>query len=265
MISTSAIYNKRLFVITKKGRLRKHGRIRSAVFYPGKKKLAGFMVKRPDFLWMVKRRDRFIAADSLSIDDEGQYYAELDNQQAWDRGAEKRLDIDLDECIIWEGMDVKTTSGDVVGTVSEIIVADDYAIESMRISDGGMVNQALLGQADIKAADIRGYMDDCIVINIDKRDAEVAGGLAGKAGEAWAKSTHAVTVAEEDATNAAVAAIEKSGEAAGKAAAKAKAKIDEVKPKDMSAEAAGKAAGKHLKKVGGMFGAFKEEFDKASK
>ena len=268
-LSIAKTYNKRLYGRNKKGRVRKHGNLRAAVFHPSKPQLVGFVVKRPDFLLMIKRKNRFIAFDCLTIDDEGNHIADLTNADAWDRAACRRLGIDYDSCVIWEDMPVRTQDGEEVGTVADVAVDYDTGkVISLSISEGS-INRALLGSADIAVKDIRGYKDGAIVVSVSADEVKINGGVAAKAGEAWAKGSHTVSQAEEAATEKAVEAIDKGGEAAGKAVAKvasaAKAKAAEVAPEGLTAESAGKAAGKHLKAVGGMFGEFKKEFDKANK
>lgn len=52
----------------KKGK-RKIGKVFHTVFDPQKPYVVGFIVKRPDLLWMFKRKDKFIAFDATEIVD----------------------------------------------------------------------------------------------------------------------------------------------------------------------------------------------------
>ena len=63
MITTTQIGKKRVYLRNKKGRLKKFGKIRAVVFHPSKPQAIGAVIKRPDFLLMFKRKERFVALD----------------------------------------------------------------------------------------------------------------------------------------------------------------------------------------------------------
>ncbi len=60
---------------------------------------------------MIERPDRFVALDAIGVY-EGAIAVD-DAKDTYDAAAAKRLDINLDDCIIWVGMDVRTESGNV--------------------------------------------------------------------------------------------------------------------------------------------------------
>ena len=97
---------------------KKLGKIHFPVFTPGGTRVVGFMVRQSDIAGMIERPDRFVALDAIGVY-EGAIAVD-DVKDTYDAAAAKRLDINLDDCIIWVGMDVRTESGDVVGYCSDV-------------------------------------------------------------------------------------------------------------------------------------------------
>ena len=97
---------------------KKLGKIHFPVFTPGGTRVVGFMVRQSDIAGMIERPDRFVALDAIGVY-EGAIAVD-DVRDTYDAAAAKRLDINLDDCIIWVGMDVRTESGDVVGYCSDV-------------------------------------------------------------------------------------------------------------------------------------------------
>ena len=64
------------------------------------------MIKRPDALLMVKRKERFAAIDRIESVEGG--VCVVDAADSWDAEACKRLGVDYDSCVIWEYMPVRT-------------------------------------------------------------------------------------------------------------------------------------------------------------
>ena len=98
---------------------KKLGKIHFPVFTPGGTRVVGFMVRQSDIAGMIERPDRFVALDAIGVY-EGAIAVD-DVKGTYDTAAAKRLDINLDDCIIWVGMDVRTESGDVVGYCLSLI------------------------------------------------------------------------------------------------------------------------------------------------
>ncbi len=323
MFETKTAHKLKVYIRTKKGRVRKFGRVRNVIFHPSKPQAVGITVKRPDLLLMIKRKDRFAAIDKLSVMEDGNLLADITDAETWDKAACKRMGIDFDQCIIWDNMNVRNIEGVELGAISNITMDDDYRIASVDISSGG-VERSLLGSADISAEFLKGYDPDAqaIVADIQPEQVVVSGGVAGKAGEAWAMGKHRVSESQEEISDKAAqniedtavaageaigkvrdkvkdsAAAQKAGEAASKAgdavndgayklgraigklrdgdadelvedtAASMKSKAEAAKKEadeDADFDAAAKKVGEQLRKTKGMFSAFKEEFDKASK
>ena len=331
MLETKNLHRLKVYVTTKKGRVKKYGKVHSLVFHPSKPLAVGLMVKRPDAAMMVQRKDRFVSLDRVGFTEEGDVLVALEDSSAWDRDAAKRLGVDLDLCIIWDGMPVRNLEGRELGIISNIVLGDDLRIASVDVSSGD-VNRLILGSADISIGQLRGYdpAQQAIVADVQPGDVEASGGVAAKAGEAWAKGTHKVSQGQQAASARAAENIEETAYAAGEAIGaikdKASAKAEELQLKEKGAELGSKAGeainsgayklgqaigslrakgaddegeapaaqpkpaaetaarpgpapqdgcsiadsaasalGGQLRKTKGMFRAFKEEFDKASK
>ena len=84
---------------------KKLGKIHFPVFTPGGTRVVGFMVRQSDIAGMIERPDRFVALDAIGVY-EGAVAVD-DVKGTYDAAAAKRLDINLDDCIIWVGMDVR--------------------------------------------------------------------------------------------------------------------------------------------------------------
>ena len=105
------------------------------------------------------------------------------------------------------------------------------AVQDFLIGDGGMA-ESLVGFVQVPASMLVGYEKGCMIVTPEAANQGLTGGLAGKAGEATARAK---------------AEGAKAAEKAGKAVDKGS-----------------RALGKQLGRTKGMFGAFVEEFKKAS-
>lgn len=92
---------------------KKLGRVHFPVFTPNGTRVVGFMIKLPDIVGMVKQPDKFVPLDALEMY-EG-VPCVVDTKENFDAPAAKRLGIDLDRCLIWTGMDVRTNRASRLG------------------------------------------------------------------------------------------------------------------------------------------------------
>lgn len=237
------------------------GKIRYFVFHPSEKKVIGFIVKRPDFLWMFKRSNMFVSIDGYDMVD-GRMLIRLESE-ATDAKAYKALGVNPDKCIMWVGLPMMTEDGSSYGFVHNVIFNRiTGAIQSVE-ADSGATAKALLGKRDIPADLILGFrkgagvaLSDpaagayenespelgCILVSDEVKVMETEGGLAEKAGQATA-------VVADKASKATAKVSDKAGEVAKK--------TGEVVNKGAY------ATGKQISKTKGMFSAFKEEYNKA--
>ena len=266
---TSQIYGKQAFKAkkTRKGEIehKKIGKIHLVVFSPDGKTVLGYLVKRPDLALMIKREDVFVAFDSLAPYEKGYV---ITGEAATDDAARKRLDVDWDHCLLWNGMDAKTTKGKVLGFVGNISYdAATGRVEAFHIGDGNVAS-SLVGAIKIPVEMYVGYKDGCLLLKPEAADVQPSGGLAAKAGESYARAKMNASEAGHKAAAKAGEAVQEGSYNLGKTIGKAK-KTATKKAKEATGSVDGKsvakAAGQHMSKVGGMFKAFKDEFDEASK
>ena len=216
-----------------KGTFKRMGRVHLTVFSPDGHRVVGFLVSPPDIAGMVKREDVFVALDSIAPCDGGVRVTR--DKESFDDAARERLGLDWDSCIIWTGMDAKTSDGKVLGYVGDATFnTKTGVVEDFLVGDGG-VAQSLVGSLKIPASMLRGYERGFMVVAPEAAHQALTGGAAGRAGESVAK-------AKIEGKKAAA----KAGKAAGEAVDKGS-----------------RALGKQIGKTRGMFSSFMDEFKKA--
>ena len=209
------------------------GKVHNTVFTPDGCRVAGFLVMRPDVAGMVKRADTFVALDVLAPCDGG--VRVTNTEGAFDGDACARLGLDWDRCLIWAGMDAKTTDGKVLGYVNDAVFNSRTGeVETFLVGDGGVAQQ-LVGSVTIPRELLRGYDNGFMLVAPEAAHQELTGGMAGKAGESYARAKHEGRKAAE-----------KAGRAAGEAV-----------------DAGSRALGRQLGRTKGMFSSFMDEFKKA--
>lgn len=215
------------------GTFERLGKVHQAVFSPDGRRVVGFLVARPDVAGMIKRDDVFLALDALAPCDGGVRVTRGD--ESFDDAARARLGLDWDACLIWAGMDARTTDGKDLGYVNDASFnTKTGAVECFMVGDGG-VAQSLVGSLQIPAEMLRGYDRGYMMVAPEAARQELSGGVAGKAGESYARAKH-------EGKKAAA----KAGHAAGEAVDKGS-----------------KALGRQLGRTRGMFSSFMDEFKKA--
>lgn len=237
------------------------GKIRSFVFHPSEKKIVGFIVKRPDFLWMFRRKDLFVSINGYDMID-GRVVIR-GSSDATGASAYRALGVNPDQCIMWVGLPLMTEEGQSFGVVGNVIFNQiTGTIKSIESSSGATAN-ALLGKRDIPAKLIRGFrqgmgvalsasdqkVDEeaepilgAILVSDEVRELEVEGGVAEKAGKATALAADKVSKVGAKVSEKASKAAKVTGEIVNKGAYE---------------------TGKQLGKTKGMFSSFKEEYNKA--
>ena len=237
------------------------GKVRRFVFHPKEKRVVGFVVKRPDLLWMFRRKDLFVAVNGYEIED-GRIVVSND-PAATNRAACKELGVDWDACVLWVGLPVMTEDGDTLGVVGSVAFDRRTGAIASVTTDSGATANALLGKREIPANLVKGFkrgmgaalaqtgeegeeseevVFGAILVADEARDIAVEGGLAEKAGEATAVVVDKAHTAVDKAKPVASAAAKKTGEVVNKGAY---------------------ATGKQIAATKGMFSGFKEEYDKA--
>lgn len=257
-------------------RKKRIGKVRHFIFHPSEKRCIGFTVKRPDAALMFHRKDLFVALDGFHIDED--QIVVHDDGAATDRGAIKALGVNWDRCVIWVGMPAMTRAGDMLGYIDAVTFdCDTGAVISLTIENGATSN-AILGKRTIPANLVKGFrrgqgvslapMGDysgeeeesltergAVLVADEALDIQTEGGVAAAAGKATAIATDKVKKGADRARSVAAEQAEKAKPTAQRV----------VKRTGEAVDAGSFALGKQLGRASGMFSAFKEEFDKASK
>ena len=150
---------------------KKLGKIHFPVFTPGGTRVVGFMVRQSDIAGMIERPDRFVALDAIGVY-EGAIAVD-DVKDTYDAAAAKRLDINLDDCIIWVGMDVRTESGDVVGYCSDVEFKPRSGIVQAFYVTAGAASSVLVGDTQVPPTMLRGYENGAMIVSDVKKGAKV--------------------------------------------------------------------------------------------
>ena len=210
----------------------KLGKVHNAVFSPDGKRVVGLMIKRPDVAGMIKREDAFLALDSFRRED-AKTLVVTRAEDGLDVAARKRLALDWDSCIMWSGMDARTVAGKSLGFVSNAEFDEKTGrVTRFLTNDGGMA-QALIGSFVITPDMVRGYANGCMVIDPGSKNVELDGGLAGAAGEGYARAKAKGAEVGKKAAAVAGEAVDKGSFALGRALGKAKRAIaDATAPED---------------------------------
>ena len=239
MLSINDLYGRKVYVPKKAKKkkdvepdeikLKKLGKVHMAVFSPDGREVVGFLVTRPDVVGMVKRADAFLAWDSFRVLDDGTLCLTREDD-GLDDAARKRLGVDWDSCVMWEGMDAKTASGKKLGYVSNAdFDAKTGRVGSFYVGDGG-VARALVGTFQIPASMVKGYSNGCMIV--DDAAANIELGAAAKAGEGFAKAKAKGSEAAHKAGKAAGEAVDKGSYAFGRMLGKAKRAIEDATADD---------------------------------
>lgn len=246
----------------KKG-TRRIGKVRRFVFHPKEKRVIGFMVKRPDLLWMFRRKDMFVAIDGYDVVD-GRLVVNLEPAATDYRATCKALGVKWDDCVLWVGLPVMTEDGGNLGIVGTVAFDDRTGAIEYLITDSGATANALLGRREIPAGLVKGFRRG-MGAALAQAGAEVLDGDEAVLGAIMVDNQ-----AKELATEGGLA--EKAGEATAVVADKAQTAIDKAKPvvsnaAKVTGEAVNKGAyatGKQIAATKGMFSGFKEQYNKES-
>ena len=273
LVSTKKLFGMKV-VSGKKGK--RIGKVRRFVFHPTQRRCIGILVKRPDAALMFHRKDLFVSLAGCEVRD-GELVVK-DGPNATDAGAVKALGVDWDACVIWVGMPVMTESGDFLGFVESVKFDGATGEVDSLTTENGAANDAVLGRRTVPAGMVRGFRrgkgialapvgdyhgedDDqasergAILVFDEVAGIAAEGGVAAAAGKATAVVTNKAKQGMAK-TKAVVA------EQAGRARPVAQRAAEKT---GKAVEAGAFAAGKQLGRASGMFAAFKEEYDKASR
>ena len=248
-------------VVGGKNGTKRIGKVRRFVFHPKEKRCIGFIVKRPDLLWMFRRKDKFVSIEGYDIVD-GRI-AIRDVPEATDKAACKALGVNWDDCVLWLGLPVMTEDGTSLGMVGNVTFNRLTGMVDTFDTDSGATANALLGKRTIPADLVKGF----------RRGMGVALAQVGSEGRETDDVVLGAMLVDDEAKNLAAegGVAEKAGAATAVAVDKVHSTVDKAKP--VVSEAAKKtgevvnkgayATGKQIAATKGMFSGFKEEYDKA--
>ncbi|MGN0287477.1 MAG: PRC-barrel domain containing protein [Atopobiaceae bacterium] len=210
--------------------LQKIGIIHLTVCSPNGRQVVGFMVRRPDIAGMVKQKDVFLARDSFAVCDYGLVATRGDD--SYDDQARERLQLDWEKCIIWAGMDAKTTNGRELGWVNDFSFdAKSGNIKTFYVGDGGMAS-SLVGFVEVPVSMLRGYQKGFMLLDPEAAKLQLDGGFAAKAGQDYARAKIEGKKAGHKAAKAADNVVQKGAYGLGKLIGKAKRSIEAAQEED---------------------------------
>ncbi|MDR0308705.1 MAG: hypothetical protein LBH87_02100 [Coriobacteriales bacterium] len=224
---------------------RRIGRVLRAVFFPGSYKLAGYLVKRREILFMFKRKDRFFAADSFQVVD-GRVVVDY-TRDSWDSSACKRIGLNWDKALILENMSVFSADGTRIGWVSAVEY-DEKNCESQNLMlSTGTGSKALVGLTRVPMTSVASIEGASIILSRGFVLPEAEGGLAAKAG------TQAAIIGN---------VVSEKAQAVGASVSKVTGGMSDKAGKTVKYVA--RRTGQQINDSRGMFKSFKDEYQKAA-
>ena len=214
------------------------GKVRRFVFHPKEKRCVGFIVKRPDLLWMFRRKDKFVSIEGYDIVD-GRI-AIRNVPEATDRAACKALGVNWDDCVLWVGLPVMTEDGTSGATANALLGKRTIPADLVKGFRRGM--GAALAQVGSEGRETDEVVLGAMLVDDAAKDLVAEGGVAEKAGAVTAVAVDKVHTTVDRAKPVVSEAAKKTGEVVNKGAY---------------------ATGKQIAATKGMFSGFKEEYDKA--
>lgn len=195
----------------------------------------GVLIKRPDVAMMFRRKDIFVSCGNFYIADDT-FIVKAD----YDSKSKKFLrdrQIKLDCTVVWDGMDVKTQSGEFLGAVDCVSFDTDTAeVDSILVSAGATSN-ALLGKREIPKSLLCGFSDGgvklvratdassdtsgFILVSDEAKDIPLSGGAVTAAAKTSVAASVAAKKAAHDFSESAKPKIENAKVAAGDLSVKA--------------------------------------------
>ena len=224
-------------VVGGKNGTKRIGKVRRFVFHPKEKRCVGFIVKRPDLLWMFRRKDKFVSIEGYDIVD-GRI-AIRNVPEATDRAACKALGVSWDDCVLWVGLPVMTEDGTSLGMVGNVTFNRITGMVDTFDTDSGATANALLGKRTIPADLVKGFRrgmgaalaqvgsegretDEVVLgamlVDDAAKDLVAEGGVAEKAGAVTAVAVDKVHTTVDRAKPVVSEAAKKTGEVVNKGA-----------------------------------------------
>lgn len=197
------------------------GRVVDVIFHADRPTVIGFVVERPDVLFVIRRKDLIVALDRTKVLEDR---VVVDGDKAWGKAAAKRLGLDWQKSVIWRGQPVTSESGKPMGYVRDgVFDESDGHLNGLGLT-GGIAADVAVGVRDLPATLVKGFDGSAVRVSDEALAIEVDGGAAAMAGRRAA-------VAQDAAAKTAAAAVKTAKTAAAytRSAANVAAKSETAK------------------------------------
>lgn len=182
------------------------GRVVDVLFAPAGRDVVGYVVERPRLLFLLDRRDIFLARDRTRVS-KGRLVV-ADTRDAWGKQAQRRTGVPWERTVIWVGMPVRTQGGVNLGKVRDgVFDPETGALNALGLTEGAAADVAV-GVRDLPVRLVVGFDGEAVVVANEALLTETSGGAAAVAGKGAAVAAKATGDA-----------VDRVAEAAGKAAA----------------------------------------------
>jgi len=162
------------------GTRKRVGKLSDVLFHPDAPVVVGFVVERPDILFLFRRKDLLVALDRVKVLD-GRIV--VDGSKAWGKASAKRLNLSWDKAVIWRGQPVKSTSGTKMGYVRDAVFDEsDGHLNGLGLT-GGIAADVAIGVRDLPAKFVTGFDGDVVRVSDEALSLDVDGGAAAAAGQ----------------------------------------------------------------------------------
>ena len=197
----------------------------------------GALIKRPDVAYMFRRKDLFTSLNTFEIID-NTFILRGDFEKT-SNAFLRENNIKLNTTVIWDGMNVKTRSGEMLGCVDTVCIDENSGeIDYIKVSNGA-TSGALLGSRVLSREYLVGF-----------NSGEGARLLTNGASDEES-SAHVLVKDEAASVELSGGAAEKAAVASVKAQAKASKAARDIKEKVQPALDAGKGAARKAASTGG--------------
>ena len=188
---------------------KKVGMVVQVLFHPNEPRIVGFEVRRPDLLFLLRRKTRFVPWPASSSVVSGEPIVAEREKLLTPAQASRRLGFDYENSVIWRGMPVTDSSGRSVGTVRDVGVGRSSGVLRSLYVSAGTASDVAVGTTKVDAEFVRGF--DGTSVQVSSKGFEqsrTTGGAAkiGGTGAAYAqvRGEQIVDAAGQAARNAGV-------------------------------------------------------------
>jgi uncharacterized protein YrrD len=177
------------------------GRVADVLFAPGTARVAGYVVDRPRFLYLLDRKPLFVALDRTRLIDKTLVVQA--GRDAWGGPAARRAGFSWDDTVIWVGMPARTSDGQDVGRVRDgLFDAATGELDAIGLT-GGVTADLTVGVRDLPARFVIGFDGDAVLLADEVAGIATSGGAAAAAGKQAAVAKKAADEALEQVSGAA--------------------------------------------------------------